>query len=200
MKKPAVTSRPIHQLLAQRWSPRAFDPAGGVSAEQIGALCEAARWSPSCFGEEPWAFVVCPRAEAAAWEGALSCLVEGNRWWAQNAAVLIAVCANQNFARNGRPNRHFAYDAGAAALAMVLQAEALGLRAHQMGGFDPARARAVFRLPDGCESLAMMAIGVQAAADSIEDGDKRAAELAPRKRKPLGENFFAGVWGAPLAE
>jgi nitroreductase len=56
--KPATTRAPIHDLLAARWSPRAFDPERDVTREQITALVEAARWAPSCFGDEPWRFLV----------------------------------------------------------------------------------------------------------------------------------------------
>ena len=37
MEKPAETTHPIHDLIASRWSPRAFDPAP-VPAEQIRSL------------------------------------------------------------------------------------------------------------------------------------------------------------------
>ena len=58
LNKPAVTGPPIHDLLASRWSPRAFDAAKGVSRDQALALVEAARWAPSCFGDEPWRVIV----------------------------------------------------------------------------------------------------------------------------------------------
>lgn len=33
----AETSTPIHDLLAERWSPRSYDPAGTVSEEELRA-------------------------------------------------------------------------------------------------------------------------------------------------------------------
>ena len=36
--KPAMTSVPIHDLLAQRWSPRAMDPNKPVEPTQLIAL------------------------------------------------------------------------------------------------------------------------------------------------------------------
>jgi len=50
-------------LFEQRWSPRAFDAAKKVSRQDVLRCLEAARWAPSCFGEEPWRFVVCDKQE-----------------------------------------------------------------------------------------------------------------------------------------
>ena len=48
----------IHELLARRWSPRAFDPDRPVSRLALRTLLEAARVAPSCFNEQPWRFLV----------------------------------------------------------------------------------------------------------------------------------------------
>ena len=61
--KKAVTSVKISDLIATRWSPRAFDPDKQISHEQILSICEAARWAPSCFGDEPWRIIVWNRSE-----------------------------------------------------------------------------------------------------------------------------------------
>ena len=39
----ATTSTPLHPLLADRWSPRAFDPSARLTGLQVTALLEAAR-------------------------------------------------------------------------------------------------------------------------------------------------------------
>jgi len=44
----------------------------------------------------------------------------------------------------------------------------------------------------------MIAIGHQAEPSVLPD-DVKAKEEAPRKRKPLGECFFAGGWGKPYS-
>ena len=160
-------------------------------------LKEAARWAPSCFGEQPWRFIFCHRAtHLSAWENALSALVEANRRWAKNAPLLVLVCAAKVFLHNGNANRHGQYDTGAAALSMVLEAENQGLRCHQMGGFDARQAQEIFTVPDSFECMAMMAIGKQAAHQRLSDETLQAREIAPRQRKPLAECFFDGVWGA----
>lgn len=198
MHKPAQTRAPIHPLLASRWSPRAFDGNKPVSEETRMALAEAARWTPSCFGAEPWRFIFCDQyANPESWQRALECLVEGNRKWAKNAPLLVLVCAATVFARDGKPNRHGQYDAGAAAFSLTLEAEHHGLRCHQMGGFDIAAARAAFAVPESFECMSVIAIGEQADAARLEE-DLQQHETATRARTPAGECFFDGAWGRAL--
>jgi len=189
MKKTADTCRPIHSILAERWSPRAFLP-DAIDADMRTALKEAARWTPSCFGAEPWLFVFADRHDNPdAWHKLFAALVDGNKAWAQNAPLLVLVCARQNF-DNGKTNRHCGYDTGAAAMALVLQAQAAGLCCHQMGGFDPAAA-AAFAIDADVECMAVIAVGKQGDASSLPD-PLREREVAPRQRKPLVDNFIDG--------
>ena len=193
--KPAITRVKIHDVIQQRWSPRSFDPGKPVSHDDLLALLEAARWAPSCFNDQPSRFVVCNKAtDEATWQNALSVLVEKNRLWAKNAPVLILAVAMENFNHNGKPNRWAMYDTGAASVSLCLQATAMGLIVHQMGGFDADKSREVFKLPGDCMPMAMMAVGYQADVDALVD-DFKEAELADRSRFELNERFFAGEWG-----
>ena len=56
--KTASTQVDVHDIISRRWSCRAFDANKKVSREQIVSLLEAARWAPSCFGDEPWRYIV----------------------------------------------------------------------------------------------------------------------------------------------
>jgi nitroreductase len=198
MKKPAITRTPIHDLLAARWSGRAYDVNKPVTQEQVIALLEAARWAPSCFGDQPWRFVVWNRSEdAASWQRAFECLVPGNQDWVKNAQVLLLVTADTLFNHNGKPNRWGQYDTGAAAENLCLQAEAMGMMAHQMGGFDADKARSEFGVPEQYIPMAMIAVGYPADPATFSD-EVRERELAPRKRRELGELFFAGAWDKPV--
>jgi len=197
MKKPAATQTAIHELIANRWSGRAYDPGRLVMHEQIIALLEAARWAPSCYGDQPWRFVVWNRStDAAGWQAAFDTLSPGNQVWVKDAPLLVLACADTLFHHNGQPNRWAQYDTGAAVENLCLQAEALGLMAHQMGGFDPDRARAVAGVPDQFTLMAMVSVGTPADPDALTP-EVRERETAPRKRRELGELFFAGGWGRP---
>jgi nitroreductase len=199
LKKPAQTSRPIHDLLARRWSTRAFDAAKPVTREQLTTLLEAGRWAPSCNGDEPWRYLVWDRArDPEGFQKAFDCLSDNNKKWVKNVPLLMLSCAGSNFAATGKPNRWTQHDTGAASLSIALQADVLGLAAHQMGGFDAEKARAVFGIPAEYTPMAMIAVGYQAAPDVLDEETKK-KELIPRARKPIAERFFEGGWGKGVA-
>ena len=198
MQKPAITRVPINDTLANRWSGRAYDASKAVSQEQIITLLEAARWAPSCFGDQPWRFIVWDKnTDAAAWQKAFDCLVPGNQAWVQNAPVLLLTTADSLFSHNLKPNRWGQHDTGAAAENLCLQASAMGLMAHQMGGFDATKAREAFAVPEQYTPMAMMSVGYPADIATL-NGEVLERETAPRARRELGELFFSGTWGAPV--
>jgi len=198
MKNPAVTQVKINETIANRWSGRAYDATKPVSKAQIFSLCEAARWAPSCFGDEPWRFMVWDKnSNADAWQKAFDCLVPGNQEWVKNAPVLLLVCADTLFGHNQKPNRWAQYDTGAAAENLCLQATDLGLMAHQMGGFNADAARSTFAIPEQFTLMAMVAIGHAGDANQLSD-DLKARELAARKRKPVADLFFDSAWNHPI--
>lgn len=198
--KPAITSEPIHELLASRWSPRAFDPEQAVTREQITALLEAARWAPSCFGDEPWRFIVLDKArDPDNWRRGYECLAEGNRKWAEHAPLLIATLADSRFRTRDAHNRWAQYDTGAAGMSLVLQAVALGLIAHQMGGFDAAALAAGFGVPERFMPMAVIAVGYP--GDPVRlPGDLQEREMAQRNRESLTDIAFAGRWDEPYLD
>ncbi len=196
-EKPAQTSEAINDVLANRWSPRAFDPERPVTREKITALLEAARWAPSCFGDEPWRILIFDKArDAENWHKAKACLAEGNQVWAQHAPVLMATVADTLFRRNEKPNRWGSYDTGAAGVSLCLQATAQGMIAHQMGGFDSDRLGQDCGIPERFVPMAMIAVGYQGDPATLPDGP-RESELAERSRRPLEEIAFSGDWGTP---
>jgi nitroreductase len=196
--KPAITSVKIHDLMQSRWSPRAFDPDKPVSHDDLLALLEAARWAASCYNDQPWRFVVCDKnTNADSWQYALSTLAERNQLWAKNAPILILSVAMGKFNHNDKPNRWAIYDTGAAAANLCLQATALGLIVHQMGGFDAEKAHELFHIPSDCTPMAMMAVGYQGTIDVLDE-DFKASELAQRSRVALDERFYTGRWGKEI--
>jgi nitroreductase len=195
--KPAPAGHPIHALLRERWSPRAFADRP-VPVEALASLFEAARWAPSSFNEQPWAYLVAPRQDGADFQRLLACLVPGNQAWASAAPVLALSVAKLAFDRNGRPNRHAFHDVGLASAQLTLQAAALGLAVHQMAGFDVGQARRAYGIPEGWEPAAAIALGYPADPVTLPE-DLRQREVQPRRRKGLEEFVFSGSWGRPAA-
>ena len=195
LKRPAETSTAIHDLIAHRWSPRAFE-SKPVEPEKLRSLLEAARWAPSSYNAQPWYFIVGTKDNPENYKRVLESLIEFNQGWAKNAPVLALSVAKLKF-DDGKPNRHAFHDVGQAAANLSLQAEALGLSVHQMAGIEPEKARKLFNIPADYEAVAGIAIGYAGEPESLPDG-LRERELAPRQRKPLDSFVFTGQWGKSL--
>lgn len=198
IEKPADTAQPIANIIAERWSGRAYDLDTPVTDEQVIALCEAARWAPSCFGDQPWRYIIWNRhKDEASWLQALDCLVPGNQEWAKNASLLILAASVQKFSHNDKDNRWVGYDTGAASISLCLQATTMGLMSHQMGGFDADKLTQQFNLPDNITLWAMIAIGHPAPLDNLNT-EQLERELKARERRPLNEQFFSTGWQSPI--
>ena len=183
----------IHPLIQKRWSPRSFSDKP-VEKNKLLTLFEAARRAPSSFNEQPWRFIVATKDYPEDFKTLFECLTEGNRKWADNAAVLMLSVARMFFERNGKPNRHAFHDEGLATGNLLLQATALSLFVHQMAGFDHEKAREVLHIPEGFDPVAAMALGyVGDPSDLPEELEKR--ERSPSRRKEIPEIIFSGTWG-----
>lgn len=195
MNKPATADYPIHELIRERWSPRAFADKA-VPADVLRSLFEAARWAPSSNNEQPWAFMVATKEDSLSHGRVLSTLMETNQVWAKHAPVLAIAVSELAFARNGRPNRNAFYDTGASVAHLTTEATARGLFVHQMAGFDPQKAIEVFSIPSGWEPIAAFAIGFSGDVATLPE-TLREREMAKRTRKPLIEFVMSGSWGQP---
>ncbi len=196
MKKTAQTQVPVLDLIAERWSPRAFQDRP-VEREKIVALLEAARWAPSSRNLQPWRFILTTEADPAGHARMVSCLGESNQRWARRAPVLLLAVAEVE--TEGRTNRTASYDVGLAVGNLTLQAMYEDLMVHQMGGFDRDMARELYHIPAAYDPICVLAIGYRDRPDSLPV-DLRDRELAPRSRKSLDELVFKDTWGqsAPL--
>ncbi|RCS41495.1 nitroreductase [Bremerella cremea] len=197
MTKEASTHHPIHDLIAKRWSPYAFADREVSQADLCGVL-EAARWAPSSYNEQPWAYIVATKDSPEEFEKVLSCLVEGNQAWAKAAPVLMLGCVNTQFQRNGNPNAAAEHDLGLASANLSLEATHRGLFVHQMIGILPSKAKTVFQLPDTVIAKTGLALGYVADPEVLPN-DIKERDLAPRQRKPLSEFVFTGKWGETSA-
>jgi nitroreductase len=176
----------LHELIRTRWSPRDFLDRP-IEPENMRNLFEAARWAASCFNEQPWRFVIATKADPEQFQKMLGLLMEKNQQWARTAWVLGFSAGKKTFTHNGVPNRFGLHDTGAASANLAIEATALGLHAHFMGGFDAQRARTEFQVPDDFEMGAAFAIGYV---------DEAAVIMPDRNRKGLDEILFGGAFGA----
>ena len=193
MQKPAATDVELHDLIRNRWSPRAFAEKA-VTPEVLRSLFEAARWAPSSNNEQPWVYLVATKDDPENLAKMLGVLVEFNAGWAKYAPVLALSVAHVKTQREGKPNRVALHDVGSATAQLTVEANARGLQVHQMAGFDAEKARQTFAIPADWEPVAAMAIGYPGNPDLLPE-KLRDRELAPRTRKPLSEFVMTGGWG-----
>ncbi|MBU3915971.1 nitroreductase family protein [bacterium] len=183
-----VLEAEVDPMFPGRWSPRAFlsDP---IPETLLMSLFEAARWSPSCFNEQPWVFHYAN--EEMDKKRFLEALVEGNQKWAYKAPVLVFILARRHFKHNNTENRYAMFDAGAAWMALALQARKHGLYTHAMAGFDDNKAYEILNVSKESHMiLAAIAIGRRGDPNDLSE-DYRAIE-SPNIRKPLSEMVVKG--------
>src|SRR5262249_25053836 len=158
-RKRVETRYEVIELLARRWSPRAFSESM-PDPQQLGRLFEAARLAPSAHNTQPPRFVVARRGHAD-YDQLLDCLSAANQIWARTAPVLVlAVAMNHRYSpvEGGMvPYPHAIHDLGMAVMSMIVQAEAMGLSCHPMAGFDPDLARKRVAVPPHFEPAVVVA-------------------------------------------
>ncbi|MFY9325757.1 MAG: nitroreductase family protein [Candidatus Nanopelagicales bacterium] len=178
--KIAKTAEPIHELLANRWSPRSLQPEHLITKSEIISLLEAARWAPSSMNKQPWRFLVAFRGDEN-FNLLQQTLKDTNSIWAPNASTFILVLADQNPLTS-----QVAFDLGLATSALTLQASAIHLYTHQMAGFDKKLAQELLNLPETLTPVVVIAVGVLADPGLLSD-ELKERELMPRSRKELSE-------------
>lgn len=189
----------IHPLLAERWSPRAFDRTP-LADDDVTALLEAARWAPSAMNSQPWRFLVGQVGEDGAdatHKALFDTLAGGNQVWASEAPLLVAALARVA-EPDGAAREIGSYELGLAVAQLSIQAQALGLVVHQMGGFDRDRLVESFAVPSTYRPVVVLAVGRVGDPASLPEW-AREREGAPRERLPLEQIAYAETWGMPLA-
>jgi len=190
MSRAAVTSTPIHPVLANRWSPRSYDTTKALTKADLAASFEAARWSPSANNNQEWRYIVGFRGDAT-FETIVGTLAGWNSAWMPNAAALVVAIAETTNA-DGAPNPFALYDLGQSVAHFSVQAHHDGLYVHQVAGTDTAALDAAFNLPEGWNSFVAFSVGYLADADELPE-PLAEREKAPRTRRELSETVFYGA-------
>lgn len=190
MRKRAETDAPILDVIAERWSPRAFDPERTMTEADLKPLFEAARWAPSSNNSQPWRFVYAFRGEPA-FDALLDAAVPGNQAWVKRASVLAYSVAKLH-SDSGRALWHNRHDTGMALGYLLLQATANGFAVHPFGGFDSDKVMAAAGITGDFEPVAGLAIGY--AGDPALLGEGEGREREPRTRRAVADFAFHARW------
>lgn len=181
---------PIEPLILDRWSPRAMT-GENIATDELLRLFEAARWAPSSFNAQQWRALYA-RRDTEQWPTFLGLLVEGNKAWAQDAAVLVLFISRKTFEYNGEPPITHSFDAGAAWENFALQGFHQGLVVHGMQGFDYERAKTELKIPDDFHVEAMAAVGKPGARESLPEKLQEAE--SPNDRRKASESICEGAF------
>ncbi len=181
---------PIEPLLLDRWSPRAMS-GEAIPHEQLMRLFEAARWAPSSFNAQQWRALYAAR-DTEPWPLFFDLLVDANKSWAKNAAVLALFLSRSTFEYNGEPSVTHSYDCGAAWENFALQGFSQGLVVHGMQGFDYDRAKIELKIPDDFRVEAMAAVGKPGAKETLPE--KLQAKESPNDRRKVTESICEGAF------
>lgn len=181
-----VADYPINNLILNRWSPRAMS-AEKVTHEELMSLFEAARWAPSSYNNQPWAFVYVTQTDTA-FSDWLDTLVPFNKEWAQHASALIAVLSKNNFHFNNKPSRTHAFDTGAAWQNIALQGNTMNLVIHGMEGFSYEKIAHIIQMPDGYTLHMLFAVGKSGKKELLSPEMQK--QEAPNDRKKIETFVF----------
>ncbi len=176
----------VNGVFLQRWSPRSWANTA-VTDEQLAALFEAARWTPSWFNNQPWYYLYATQAEAADHAALIDVFMQGNQVWAKNAPVVGLMIAHTKLEDFMARSRDF--DTGAAAMALAIQAAMLGLSVHMMGGIELEAAHKLTGIdPEKAKIICGFALGVR--GDGSDLDENLAQREQPSDRKPVSEFAF----------
>lgn len=185
MPRTAHTSVPILPVLAERWSPRSFDPETVLTPADLASAFEAARWTPSSNNTQPWRFIAGFRGDAT-FQTIVDNLMGFNQVWAPGASALV-LCVAQKFEPNGEPIAYAMYDLGQAVAHFSIQAHSQGLSVHQMAGIERDALTHAFNLPSGFEAAVVAAVGRLGDADALPE------QLAEREKAPRVRHDFEEI-------
>jgi len=147
----------VLDLILNRWSSRAMS-GESIDDSDLMSLFEAARWAPSSYNNQPWRFIYVKR-DSSIWQDTLNLLVDANKLWAKNGAVLILAISCKYFEYNQKKCRTHSFDTGAAVENLALQGYSMGFVVHGMEGFDYDKARLFFNISDNYDIEAVFVVG-----------------------------------------
>ena len=151
------TSLNVLKPIADRFSPRVFSDTP-IEKNELSIILEAARLAPSGRNHQPWLYFWAKKGTNG-YEKLSTCLPERNFIWARTAPLLLIATYNP-IEPTGEINNWAQYDLGQASMAIVLQAQSLGIYCRQIGSFDMEKSKQLFSKFFGKqEPLVMLAFG-----------------------------------------
>ncbi|KAA1426810.1 nitroreductase family protein [Nocardioides antri] len=198
---PMPGAEALAEPLRSRWSPSVFDAEHRLPTADIVTLLHAAQWAPSNGNLQPWRFVVCERGDRAH-QLLVPHLSRGNSGWVPRASLVLLAATQVADAPDRREDEKPVdaatnlYCLGQATAHLTLQAQAMGLWAHQFAGVDKDAVADELGLPPYWRIVAGIAVGVRGNPAEVPERD-RLREHKVRVRRDLTEIAYGDSWGRP---
>lgn len=211
------TNSLVSKTILERHSGKSYDSAKSIKWEIVEAVSIAASRAFTSYNLQPYYCIFCFRSvdendektkkyfstaaslDTAAFNSCINSLY-GNSMknWVQKAPLIVLFVERTKYSKEdamkntyikeGETNPHHAFDTGAAAMNMALQATEQGLMAHPVGGFDHAKIRSSFNIPENDNPRILMTLGYET----------KDTQESRSNRNPLSTNFFIGNLKNPM--
>ncbi|MDD1773748.1 MAG: nitroreductase family protein [Methanomassiliicoccales archaeon] len=185
----------VAEAITTRRAKRTLD-ARPVSNDIVRELVEAMRLSASCNNNQPWRVVIARDNESLA--KVKSALSKGNVWATRSPLILVVAAKPEDDCRLSDNRDYFLFSTGLAVGQMLLRATELGIIAHPIAGFNPVEAKRLLEIPNEYVVITFVICGYLGTDASLLSEKQVEIEKKRPDRKPLGESFFDGKWGAAL--
>ena len=193
-KNAGLAAMTFDEVVRARHSVRAYADRP-VPAEDIRAICEAARLAPSASNTQTWRFIAVTDRELLdrlCKEGMRK--VVSNKW-SRQAPLIIVGCSKRDIMANplGRhmmDSEYYQIDMGIAMEHLVLKATDLGLATCWIGWFNEEGVKRVLGIPDKVRVHVMATVGYAKEGTVVP---------ALHKRKPLDKILFYNGWSERAA-
>lgn len=178
--------------IKQRHSPLLFKKKT-VSRTALKKCLEAARWAPSCSNNQPWKFVLIEGEKFI--KKLENVFPRGNHWCLKAPLVGFIVSDSKTDCVTEENDNlmYYQYDCGMAMMSFVIQAEAEGLKTHQMAGYSEKEVRKILKIPTSQRVIVAFALGYEEKLkdyqDEIHPRLLERIKTTKRTRKPLNEVY-----------
>jgi len=178
----------VKDAIAARRAYRSFAPTE-ITPALIDDLATNAQLAPSCFNNQPWRFVFIYQEEMRA--RMREAFSRGNEW-CYDAPLIIAVVSRKDSDCVIKDREYYQFDTGMATAFLILRATELGLVAHPIAGFSPAKVREVLGVPEDTAVITLVQVGTHAATPSPVLSEKQLHDETGGRpeRKPLSDFAF----------
>ena len=175
----------LTNLIEKRRAYRSLHPVP-IDEKTVSLLAESARFSPSCFNNQPWRYVFVYDKQRLA--EMFEALAKGNTW-ARRASLIVAVVSDAEFDCRIKGRDYYLFDTGMATAFMILRATDLGLVAHPIAGFDERKVKELLGVPEGRTVITLLIVGKHAESMGAELSEKQVAWEKQRPERLAPEKF-----------